>query len=105
MQRALRWDGLLPAKMNSDGSHVQITPDDIREMKAFITEHRPETSPFDIVFEEETPGDDRGKAASIVGPYVDAGITWWLEAMWSNQRRAEIDYLRTRIRQGPPHVD
>lgn len=105
MERVLRWDGLLPDKINDDGSHAQVTPDDIRAMKEFIAERHTETTPFDIVFEGTTPGDDLEKAASIVRPYAEAGITWWLEAMWSDPRRGEADFMRARIRQGPPRVD
>jgi hypothetical protein len=70
-------------------------------MKAFIAANRIETTPFDIIVEGETPGDDREKTASIVRPYVEAGATWWIEAMWS---ASELDSVRTRIKQGPPRL-
>ncbi len=105
MQRVLRWDGLLPNKIDQNGSHTEITPDDIRAMKDCVAEHRMATTPFDIVFEGTTPGDDHEKAASVVRPYVEAGITWWLEAMWSDPRRGEVDFMSSRIKQGPPRVD
>ena len=57
MQRVLRWDGLLPAKMNEDGSFGDVTPADIQAMRAYINEHRTQTTPFDIVMEGRTPGD------------------------------------------------
>ena len=102
MQRVLRYDGLLPTKINPDGSGGEVTPDDIRAMKAYIAEHRTQTTPFDIVWEGETPGDDYNEARDIIKPYVDAGITWWMESRWSIE---DIDVIRTRIRQGPPHID
>jgi len=102
MQRVLRWDGLLPVKMKADGSFARIKPDDIRAMKAFIVEHRTQATPFDIVVEGRTPGDDRKKAASIIRPWAKAGATWWLEAMWSAPTPKKV---RTRIRQGPPRLE
>ena len=100
MQRVLRYDGLLPAKLNADGSFADITPADIQAMKAYITERRMQSTTFDIVMEGETPGDNYEQAAAIVRPYVDAGATWWMESRWS---AASSDVVRTRIRQGPPN--
>src|SRR6476646_6371598 len=40
LDRALRYDGLLPAKVNPDGSSGQVTPDDSAAMRAYITAHR-----------------------------------------------------------------
>ncbi len=102
MQRALRYDGLLPTKINPDGSGGEVTPDDIRAMKAYVAEHRTQPTPFDIVWEGETPGDDRNAARRIIKPYVDAGITWWMEAHWTTE---DIDAIHTRIKQGPPRID
>jgi hypothetical protein len=102
MQRVLRYDGLLPTKINPDGSGGEVTPDDIRAMKAYIAEHRTQATPFDIVWEGETPGNNRNEAGDIIKPYVDAGITWWMESRWSIE---DIDVVRTRIRQGPPRID
>ena len=103
MRRVLRYDGLLPTKKADDGSFAQVTPADIRTMKAFVDEQRTLTTPFDIVWEGETPGDDHEQAAAIVRPRVEAGITWWLEARWGDGVTA--DDVRTRIKQGPPRLD
>ncbi len=101
MQRVLRYDGLLPAKKNADGSDAEITPADIQAMKAYIVEHRTLTTPFDIVMEGETPGDNPERSGEIIRQYADAGITWWTEARWSSAP----DEVRTRIQQGPPRID
>jgi hypothetical protein len=106
MRRVLRYDGVLPMKMNDDGSFAEMTPADIQAMKTFIDEQRSQTSPFDIVMEGETPGDDHEKAAAIVGPLAQAGVTWWLEAVWASpQTRGGLEGMRTRIKQGPPRID
>ena len=103
MQRVVRYDGLLPNKLNADGTQGEITPDDIRQMAAYVATHRTLTTPFDIVMEGRTPGDDPEKAAAQVRPWAEAGATWWLEAMWEAPNMT--DDLRTRIDQGPPRVD
>lgn len=100
MRRVLRWDGLLPAK--KDGTDSPMTPDDIRAMKAFIDEQRTLTTPFDIVWEGETPGENREQGAAIVRPWIDAGITWWLESRWGD---VPLEDVRKRMQQGPPRVE
>jgi alkanesulfonate monooxygenase SsuD/methylene tetrahydromethanopterin reductase-like flavin-dependent oxidoreductase (luciferase family) len=97
MRRALRYDGLLAYTTRGE-----VTPEDIRAMKAYVEENRGATAPFDIVWEGVTPGEDPDRAAQIVGPFAEAGITWWMESMWSPPN--EPDDLRTRIKQGPPPV-
>ena len=105
MQRALQWDGILPVKLNSDESFGEMTLSDIRDMHASIAEQRTQaglTTPFDIVVEGKTPGDDQAKAVDIVRPYAEAGATWWTEAMWEEPNGyAEV---RARIQQGPPRI-
>jgi hypothetical protein len=55
--------------------------------------------------EGETPGDDHEKAVSIVHPFVDAGVTWWLEAVWGTpETQGGVEGMRKRIKQGPPRI-
>jgi len=103
MRRVLNWDGLLPNKLNDDGSFAEITPEDIRAMKAYIDKHRTATTPFDIIWEGRTPGENREQAAAIVRPWADAGATWWMEAMWEAPNGP--DDILTRIKQGPPRMN
>ena len=103
MQRALKYDGLLP--IVSEGRHRlrPATPEDIREMKAEIAAQRGDEAPYDIIMEGVTPGDDAGKAREVVQPWAEAGVTWWLEAMWeANNQPGGLDAVRQRILQGPP---
>jgi alkanesulfonate monooxygenase SsuD/methylene tetrahydromethanopterin reductase-like flavin-dependent oxidoreductase (luciferase family) len=103
MQRAARWDGLLPTKQDENGQHVPVTPDDLRAMVAWIAQHRPESAPFDFVIEGQTPGDDPAQAAAIVQPWIDAGATWWLDSMWQTPRD-QLAQVIARVKQGPPRV-
>jgi len=105
MRRVLRYDGLLPNVLGDDGQGREITPHDIREMKAFIEANRTETTPFDIIMEGETPGDDHEKAAAIIRPWADAGATWWIEGRWNEPRTPEgLRAVHQRIQQGPPRI-
>jgi len=102
MQRALRYDGLLTAKIQADGSFPDITPADIQAIKQYVDEQRTQESPFDIIVEGVTPIGDGEKAASIVAAYAQAGATWWIESMWTAP--GGMDAVRERIKQGPPRI-
>lgn len=106
MQRVVQYDGLLSNKLNDDGTMGEITPQDIRAMKAYITERRTLKTPFDIIWEGQTPGADRAQGAAQVAPWIEAGITWWMESMWpSPDFHPTIDDVRARIQQGPPRIN
>ncbi len=102
MARALRYDGLLPNPMTPEGDHRPLTPDDVRDIAAYVAAHRTETTPFDIVAEGATPGDKPDEAAAIARNWADAGATWWIEALWNADSPAA---LRRRVEQGPPRND
>lgn len=98
MERALRWDGIIPQKHKSMS---RMTAPEIRELKRYVDEHRPPGSPFDIIAGGETVGSNRAGAVRKVRPFIKAGATWWLESKWT----FSSDELRQRIKQGPPRVE
>lgn len=103
MRRVLRYDGLLPAVMDARGKWRETTPNAIREMKSYIDSYRTINTPFDIIMEGETPGDDREESAAIVRVWENAGVTWWIEALWNAPRDESGQRLvHQRILQGPP---
>jgi len=98
MRRALKCDGIFPQKMDAEGKFIDVTPDDVAQMKAFIEANRILTTPFDIAVEGKTAGMERSQAEDTLRPWISAGITWWIESTWG---MAESD-LSARIAQGPP---
>lgn len=103
MRRALAYDGLIPSVLGEGGQARQADPADIRAMRDYIAANRAATTPFEIIVEGETPGDDPAGAAALVRPWREAGATWWLEALWSaNERPDGADIVRRRLLQGPP---
>lgn len=106
MRRVLRYDGLLPSVQGEDASWRAATPDDIRAMRDFIVAERTETTPFDIIMEGTTPGDDPAQAAATVRQWQEVGVTWWIESMWEQPANAEGQRaVHQRLRQGPPRLD
>jgi hypothetical protein len=105
MRRVLRYDGLLPNVMDDSGQHTRLTPDHVRDMKKFVDANRSAVTPFDIVVEGKTPGDDREQATKVIEPWIDAGATWWIEAMWDVLDQADrLTPALARIKQKPPRI-
>ena len=99
MRRALQWDGIIPQHYRAGMSKIE--PSDVQAIRAYITENRSATSPFDIVIGGTTPGKSRKRATGIVRPYAEAGATWWMESSMT----LSDDKLRERINQGPPSLE
>jgi alkanesulfonate monooxygenase SsuD/methylene tetrahydromethanopterin reductase-like flavin-dependent oxidoreductase (luciferase family) len=99
-RRATLYDGVFPvaAELEKD-----LTPDETREIVAFIRKHRTNGSPFEVVHSGSTPGKSRAEDREIVAPYIAAGATWWVEG--SVPWKMGIEQVRERIRFGPPHPD
>jgi alkanesulfonate monooxygenase SsuD/methylene tetrahydromethanopterin reductase-like flavin-dependent oxidoreductase (luciferase family) len=93
-RRAARWDGIIPTGRNGTPS-----PEDIRQMRAYINEYRKATTPFDVVFQgraHDVPAEER---VQHVTDYAAAGVTWWLEQVWPDVALTEVQSI---IDQGPP---
>jgi hypothetical protein len=110
-RRAARWDGVFPDVPGGD-PNAMLTPDGIREIVAYVTEHRTNDAPFDVTMVGGTPGDDIEKAAEIVAPYAEAGLTWWQEGIHlmrpdlaeRSSSSSPLEAMRWRIQQGPPRI-
>lgn len=106
MRRALRYDGLLPNVMTAKGKHRRMTLADVRAMKAYVEANRARKTPFEIIVEGTTPGDDPRKARATVRRWAKAGATWWIEAMWTAPRNKKgLRAVQARIAQGPPRIE
>lgn len=91
MRRAARWDGVFPARP------TPYEPDDYREMRAYIDEHRTDPDALFTVVHQGTGVDgdlDRWR------DYEQAGVDWWLESFKDELR--DVDACRAVIDAGPP---
>jgi len=100
MERILRCDGLFAEKWSADGKPEAVTPQDIREMKAYVEAHRTLTTPFNIVIGSKTAGLNPVQPKDNLWPWIEAGVTWWIEELWDASPEAVLEC----IRQGPPQV-
>jgi hypothetical protein len=86
--------------LNSNGEFEEVTPDDLRQMKAYIDKNRTLTTPFDVVTEGKTGDIDPAQVKDKLQEWVDAGATWWVEGLWE----ASQEQAAARLHQGPPRV-
>jgi alkanesulfonate monooxygenase SsuD/methylene tetrahydromethanopterin reductase-like flavin-dependent oxidoreductase (luciferase family) len=96
-RRAARWDGLYIGTDLADGR--LLTPEDLKEIMAYVKEHRASPEPFEVAVSGNTPP-DREEGAKIVRPYADAGATWWIELSQEN-----LPEMQERVRSGPPRIE
>jgi alkanesulfonate monooxygenase SsuD/methylene tetrahydromethanopterin reductase-like flavin-dependent oxidoreductase (luciferase family) len=95
-RRAAQWDGVCPLRKDDE----PMTPDDFRAVLAYIGEHRTSNEPFDVIFGSKTLGESP-QDAEKVGPYAEAGVTWWLENFtWDDT----LEQVHERVRKGPPKI-
>lgn len=96
-RRAARWDGVFP---ELDGGQIP-TPDDLTDILTYVRRHRDDGSnPKDVVLNGYTRHDQTA-GHKVVEPYIEAGLTWWLERV-DLERLFSIDEARGRIVAGPP---
>ncbi len=108
MRRAARWDGVFALSQNDEQA---MTPEEVREMIAYIRRHRESDAPFDVAQSGYTPGGDPARGLEIVAPYADAGVTWWMENVnpwrfgWEMEGPWPVEAMRERVLLGPPREE
>jgi len=99
-KRAAQWDGVLPLKQ---GGPIRPTPNDLHDILSYIRKHRTSKGQFDAAIIGWGTGKERKKNAEKITPYINAGMTWWLESLYTY--RNSSDRMLQRIRLGPPKVN
>ena len=99
MRRVLRCDGVIVETMNAEGKAEPVTPDDIREIKAYVEANRTLNTPFDIVVNGSTAELEPNQRREVLLEWREAGATWWIEGMWE----ASEETVSKRLRQGSPY--
>lgn len=105
-RRAARWDGFFPQKWR----HL-LSVEEWQGIIDHVNTARTSAAPFDWIQSGRTLGDEPEKAAEIVKPFADMGLTWWIEHVdpwrfgldWGDLVSPEAaERMRERIIQGPP---
>jgi alkanesulfonate monooxygenase SsuD/methylene tetrahydromethanopterin reductase-like flavin-dependent oxidoreductase (luciferase family) len=105
LERAARWQGVLPALAAGQDGHSGLTVPALREVVDRVAALRADAGlsmeGYDVVVEGDSHG-GFGAVRPPVEPWAEAGATWWVESWWdlpdSCDGRAE---LRRRLELGP----
>ncbi len=98
--RVFKYDGILPMKLSSDGKIGQAEPADVQALNDYAKQHRSSVTPFDIIVEGHTSGEDKRAGSATLQPWAESGATWWIESRWGQGEAAVL----ARLRQGPPQL-
>jgi hypothetical protein len=97
LRRAARWQGAMPTFAGYGGGAGTVPPAVFAEAVSYLSTVRGGLAGFDVAVEGDTAP---AGGAATVAPYVDSGLTWWVEAFgwW----RGGVAGARARIAAGPP---
>jgi alkanesulfonate monooxygenase SsuD/methylene tetrahydromethanopterin reductase-like flavin-dependent oxidoreductase (luciferase family) len=111
LERAARWDGLLPAWVDPDdpnpGSGGVFTPERMASIVADVRTLRQDAGlpweGYDVILEADSTGGFVKTESMSPDEWAAAGATWWIESWWTIEDgaagRAEV---RRRVELGPP---
>ncbi|MHA2278770.1 MAG: hypothetical protein ACXAC2_23575, partial [Candidatus Kariarchaeaceae archaeon] len=82
------------------------TIDQFKEIKDFILKNRTTTAPipFEFINMGNTPENPK-EAMELLSPFIDEGMTWWMESIFEWESWRDLDYTFSRIKKGPPKTN
>ena len=95
-KRAAKWDGVIPLKLPEE----LLESEDLRDITNYFGKHHARKAKFDFVNIGWTTGTNRERDKGKLAPFIEAGMTWWLESLYT--KRDSPEGMRRRIRLGPP---
>jgi len=109
LERAARWQGLLPQWIDGEASGKPFDPDQLASMVADVRGYREDAGlsweGYDVIVEGDSYGEWQSASAGDPLTWAQAGATWWVESWWSIDRGADgLAELRRRIKAGPPEA-
>jgi alkanesulfonate monooxygenase SsuD/methylene tetrahydromethanopterin reductase-like flavin-dependent oxidoreductase (luciferase family) len=93
-KRAAKWDGVIPLKFPDD----LLEPYELRTAIGYIRTLREDRVGFDVAVIGSTQN-SRSDSEKLT-KFADAGMSWWLENLYSKRNSSES--IKKRIRLGPP---
>ena len=107
LDRAARWEGLLPGVIEADGQRGVRDPDELAGLVSLVRRRRDALglggAPYDVVLEADSTGEFIQLSPADPASWAEAGATWWVESWWTIPRGAEgLAEVRRRVQAGPP---
>jgi alkanesulfonate monooxygenase SsuD/methylene tetrahydromethanopterin reductase-like flavin-dependent oxidoreductase (luciferase family) len=107
LERAARWDGLLPSFRNDAGEHTGYGPGELAGLVAEVRAMRAAAgladAPYDVIIEADSSREFIQLEPPEPAAWEKAGATWWVESWWTIEAGADgLAEVRRRIEAGPP---
>ncbi len=106
LERAARWDGLLPQFIDPDRSAKATQPEALAALVGRVRAMREGAGlpweGYDVVLEADSTGEWTTMASLDPQAWAEAGVTWWVESWWNLPRGPDgLAQLRRRVQAGP----
>jgi hypothetical protein len=107
LDRAARWDGLLPQIIEADGTRRHLrSPDELAGLLDQVTSRREGfglgARPYDVIVEADSTGEFIELSPPDPAAWAAAGATWWIESWWGVPSGPDgLAEVRRRVKAGP----
>ena len=107
LERAARWDGLLPQIVATEGRSKPEGLDAFHDITALVRRLRTDQGlpweGYDVIVEGDSSGEFVQLDPAEPQAWADAGATWWVESWWTlSPDEAGLAEMRRRVQAGPP---
>jgi Luciferase-like monooxygenase len=107
LDRAARWDGLLPQVIDVDGPRNVRDPGELAGLVGQVRVRRAALGLGDAPYDVAIEADSSGEFVQLDPPEPDAwaaaGATWWVESWWTIPAGPDgVAEVRRRVQGGPP---
>ena len=107
LERAARWDGLLPSVIEDGVTRGVATPAELAAIVGEVSKLRAtaghDQQPYDVVIEADSTGEFVQLKPPDPASWEAAGATWWVESWWSIEPGPQgLAEVRRRVQAGPP---
>jgi hypothetical protein len=107
LDRAARWDGLLPQVIDGEDRRHVDRPGQLADIVGRVAARREELgltgAPYDVIVEADSSGQFVQLSPPAPAAWAEAGATWWIESWWSLPRGPDgLAEVKRRVQAGPP---
>lgn len=107
LERAARWEGLIPQLINGDDHDGVLTPERLADVVGRVKVMREAAGlpwgSYDVVLEADSTGEWQTTMPLDPATWAASGATWWVESWWSVPRGVDgLAEVRRRVAAGPP---
>jgi len=107
LERAARWDGLLPSFLGDNGHRDMTGPSELAELVSEVKTLRKAgglaAEPYDVIIEADSTREFVQLDPPEPSAWEEAGATWWMESWWTIEPGPDgLAEVRRRVAAGPP---